>query len=476
MIRRLGQFGLMFSLTCTLQYSLHAQSCTNASGYGTHFYVLHGEETSPGSLSTGLPYATLGQITLDGIGGASGKLTSNANGVSTPATFTGSYSVNPNCTVTETLSVTPQAGSKFTSTAIVQSVDSGTSTLNMTTTSSVVLYGQSYYAAGAGAAQCDIGSLNGSYGFQLYQTEIPSYAPAAYVGTVTADGQGGITWSDMRNQGGQGSTSQSGTGTYTIAGDCSGTATLTGSNGATTLALGLVRGGGAQFVETDGTSVGYGELDPVAVPSVLGQLAFGGGWYSAMYFSNGSPGAVSFPVNFFADQGTPLNVPSLGTTTTVTVPAHGDAILEALNVGLLAQGYAVFSMPIGVSGYGVFRQSVAGKPDQEAVVPFSSAIARNVSLVWDDSNGLTTSIAFANPSTEAATGVITVTDNNGNAVGTSPISLAPQSKTEAVMSGLPGLAGMIGLRGTAVFTVTSGNIVVLGLRFGASAFTSIPTL
>jgi hypothetical protein len=33
----------------------------------------------------------------------------------------------------------------------------------------------------------------------------------------------------------------------------------------------------------------------------------------------------------------------------------------------------------------------------------------------------------------------------------------------------------MGTKGTAQFTVTSGNIAVLGLRFNVAAFTSIPT-
>lgn len=39
---------------------------------------------------------------------------------------------------------------------------------------------------------------------------------------------------------------------------------------------------------------------------------------------------------------------------------------------------------------------------------------------------------------------------------------------------LPGLSGMIGKRGTAVFTATSGSVAVLGLHFSGSAFNSIP--
>jgi hypothetical protein len=70
---------------------------------------------------------------------------------------------------------------------------------------------------------------------------------------------------------------------------------------------------------------------------------------------------------------------------------------------------------------------------------------------------------------------ITVLDTNGNTIGTSSVALQPNSKTEATLDGLPGLNGMVGNRGSAQFTVSTGNVAVLGLRFvGGGAFTSIP--
>jgi hypothetical protein len=91
---------------------------------------------------------------------------------------------------------------------------------------------------------------------------------------------------------------------------------------------------------------------------VLPQFAFGGGWYSAIYFANTTGSAVSFPVTFVGDDGRRLSVPSAGgTSTTVTIPAYGTKIVEATNVGSLNQGYATFSLPAGVTGYGIFRQS-----------------------------------------------------------------------------------------------------------------------
>src|SRR4029077_16662194 len=38
--------------------------------------------------------------------------------------------------------------------------------------------------------------------------------------------------------------------------------------------------------------------DSSASRAILGQFAFGGGWYSAVYFSNASLNSVSFTVNF----------------------------------------------------------------------------------------------------------------------------------------------------------------------------------
>jgi len=209
--------------------------------------------------------------------------------------------------------------------------------------------------------------------------------------------------------------------------------------------------------------------------SVLPQLAFGGGWYSALYFTNLTSSPLSFPVNFVSDAGTPLTVPSVGgSTTQVNLAANGTAVIEAPNEGSLVQGYAAVTLPAGVFGYGVFRQSVPGQLDQEAVVPLSSPQGASTTLTWDETN-LITAVAMVNPSSTAATGTVTLLDENGNTVGTSPISLAANAKTAVALRSLPGLSGMVGKRGSAQFSVSAGNIAVLGLRFDQLAFTSIPT-
>ena len=234
---------------------------------------------------------------------------------------------------------------------------------------------------------------------------------------------------------------------------------------------------GAPTMGASFTASSINALAPVTLPTtpqILSQFAFGGGWYSALYFANLTAASVSFTVNFTADSGTPLIVPSIGgSATTVNLAPHATAVLESPNAGSLNQGYVTASLPSGVIGYGVFRQSVQGTPDQEAVVPLASSASTGSTLSWDDT-AYTTAVAIANPSAVPVSVSITVWSNSGSVIGTSSISLAPGAKTEAALRSLPGLSGVAGSRGSAQITVTTGSVAVLGLRFNGAAFTSIP--
>ena len=261
--------------------------------------------------------------------------------------------------------------------------------------------------------------------------------------------------------------------------DCTGVMTLPRGNGISdTLDFGVIEGGDLVFIEPDTGEVVSGLARRQSPQTVLGQFAFGGGWYSAMYFNNDSAGPVSFTVNFIADGGAALMVPALGgSSASVQIPAGGTATIEAPNVGTtLYQGYAVFTLPPGVSGYGVFRQTVPGRADQEAVVPFASSTTTSRTLLFDETNGLVTAVAIVNPCAAPVTVVVNATDTNGSFVGSAAIPLGAHNKMESAMDMISGLSNMFGRRGKAVFTVTTGSVAVLGLRFDSSAFTSIPGL
>jgi hypothetical protein len=211
--------------------------------------------------------------------------------------------------------------------------------------------------------------------------------------------------------------------------------------------------------------------------SVLPQLAFGGGWSTAIYFSNTTNSPVSFPVNFLGDDGSPLEVPLNGigpvSVQTVNLNSRSTVIFEAPNSGNLVQGWGAAFQPPGVVGYAVFRESVQGRADQEAIVSLVPESGHVADLIYDDTAD-TTAFALANPGKNQNTIKVTVYGVDGSQIGLSQVMLGPASKTAATLRGLPGLAGIAGSRGRVTFSSDSGPFSVLGLRFGAEAFTSIP--
>lgn len=169
--------------------------------------------------------------------------------------------------------------------------------------------------------------------------------------------------------------------------------------------------------------------------------------YSALYFTNMGANPAAFTVNFAHDDGTPLNVPSVGgSSTIVNLAPGGTAIVEAPNVGAPSEGSAFLALPGGVVGYGVFRQSLSGEPDQEAVVPLSGASTTTSELIWDDTS-FTTAVAIVNPSSVTSLVSIAVRDRQGNTIGTSSVTRGPRAKTALVLRLLSGLGAMVGNRG-----------------------------
>jgi hypothetical protein len=207
--------------------------------------------------------------------------------------------------------------------------------------------------------------------------------------------------------------------------------------------------------------------------TVLNQFVFGAGWYTGIYFTNTSASQATINVNFYSDGAQPLSVGG-GTSRTLILPAGGTQVIEAQNTGsTLVQGWATFDLPTGVDGYGVFRQSVAGKPDQEAVVPFASSSGTKALLTYDNGSFVTATALWYN-GTSSGTVTVTAFDEVGSQIGTVELKMSPGTKQAFVVTDQ--IAGVNGHRGSLVFSTSSGSIAVLGLRFGGSAFTSIPAV
>jgi len=458
-------FGFFFSLQAQAQ-------CTNTNLNGALFYTLAGTIKSG---ATNVSYQEQGKVTADGNGGLSGTTTTSIAGVIATLPVTGSYAILANCSGTATLTT-----SANTAQLTLQLVNGGALTLAMVTSSGSgeLADGRFFRSANATGSQCGNGTLAGTYGVLISGGTYAGTVRTAYEsdGQLVFDGQGGLTGTGVVTTGTSPGAPTSATGTYSVSADCSGTAQVVSAAGTANFILARVEGGSVLLMESDATTTINGTANLQQSQQILPQFVFGGGWYTALYFSNGTSNTVSFLVSFTTNTGTPLNVPGVGTSTQVTIKPLGTAIIEALNVGSLFQGYASVTLPAGVTAYGVFRQSVPGKPDQEALVGLKNANATAVSLTFDETGNLTTSVALVNPSPLATTVTITAWDVLGNVLGTSPQIVQPGSKIQGAMRGFFGLSGIVGQRGSALFSVPTGNIAVIGLRSGGStAITSIPT-
>lgn len=210
---------------------------------------------------------------------------------------------------------------------------------------------------------------------------------------------------------------------------------------------------------------------------VLPQFVYGGGWYTGLYFANTTDAALQARVKFYAKEGTSLSVPLAGlgpvSEQTVLIPAKGTVILEAPNSGNLQEGWAEATLPPGVTGYGIFRQSIQGRADQEAVVPLSEDSRQSADMVWDDT-AFTTAIAAVNPRDQAVVVTLTAYAADGTQLGSSTLNLGARARDAFVLRSLPGLAGVTAKRGLVRISVPTGAVSALGLRFGQEAFTSIP--
>lgn len=241
-------------------------------------------------------------------------------------------------------------------------------------------------------------------------------------------------------------------------------------------------GGSNEGDPEQGTIYNYTQIyQPAAVSTaaptnVLPQLAFGGGWSTSLYFTNLTASSVSFPVNFVAGDGTPLSIPALGgSDTQMSLSARGTATIDVSSSGDLVEGYVTAALPSGVTGYGVFRyQASPSTLGQEAVVPLSGTTATTSSMIFDETN-FTTGVAVVGLGSAAVTVNVTAYNMQGGVLGTGSIQLAGNGKTAVLLRDIPGLSSVIGQLGSVDFSVSSGAVAALGIRYNGQAFTSIPT-
>jgi uncharacterized protein (TIGR03437 family) len=224
-------------------------TCSTSMVNGTYFYLSNGVATSNGSI---VPFAELTKLVADGLGGVSGQSYGSLNGQQATNSFTGTYSIQPSCAGT----ITVAANSQPTTTLTFQVVNNGQGMVIAVSGAGAVVTGTAYrQTAGTTPIQCGNGSLSGGYGYLLVGIA-PVSGGVAYAdaGQFVTDGNGNGNVASVANFGG--STSQvTGTGSYTVSSDCSGTASVTNQNGTIHYRFAIVRDG--QVVYFFGTDPGW---------------------------------------------------------------------------------------------------------------------------------------------------------------------------------------------------------------------------
>lgn len=213
---------------------------------------------------------------------------------------------------------------------------------------------------------------------------------------------------------------------------------------------------------------------------VIAQFVDGGSWKTSMYFVNLENHSVSFQVLFFDDNGNDMSVQVVGQGSVrglnITLQTAGSIEFETAGTAAnLQQGWALLSQSTNdsVGGMAIFRQSVPGRPDQEAVVPIVSQYDSHFVLLFDNT-AFTTAIALANPTTSPVSIPVNIRNQAGQIIDQRTIQLDAYSHTAFPLPDT--WASTAGRRGAIEFLATGSGVGALGLRFNGSAFTSFHVL
>jgi hypothetical protein len=95
----------VLALAMSLTAQAQDKGCSNATLRGSYAQTGSGVITAPPDQAG--PFANVGTLVFDGKGGLTGTLVANSNGSSSPATETGTYTVNSDCTGTYTVQIAP---------------------------------------------------------------------------------------------------------------------------------------------------------------------------------------------------------------------------------------------------------------------------------------------------------------------------------------------------------------------------------
>ncbi len=217
-------------------------ACTDATLTGIYGYY-HGRPSGGAGVRI-----VVGQITADGKGNLSGSFTMSNTGTISTGTFTGSYSVAKNCTGNFTFTSEDATPAHFNI-----ALDDDHRGFQMVQTDA------GYTQPGYGLAQtinCGLTGKKQTFATNLIGTLFASSQAEGIVGQIILDGHGNLSGAATISIGGTNSEAPV-TGTYSVNGDCLGTAEITPSGFSTMNFNTVVVNEGKEMllIETDSTTL-----------------------------------------------------------------------------------------------------------------------------------------------------------------------------------------------------------------------------
>jgi hypothetical protein len=109
------------------------------------------------------------------------------------------------------------------------------------------------------------------------------------------------------------------------------------------------------------------------------QIAYGGGWQTTFTLVNPSAPSLAFvTLDFYGDNGLPLNVPIQGAATTTSytfsiVPGGQQSVVLSSTDPTESQGWASINVSGTARGQASFRRLLPNKTISEAVIPLSTS-------------------------------------------------------------------------------------------------------
>ncbi|HEY1342110.1 MAG TPA: Ig domain-containing protein [Bryobacteraceae bacterium] len=220
---------------------------------------------------------------------------------------------------------------------------------------------------------------------------------------------------------------------------------------------------------------------------VLSHIAAGGGWSSSISLVNSSAATVVVRVVLHNDDGNNMALPVTatqgGTSQTVTgsvfdrvVNPYTTLVLEmGSQVAVTQVGWADVLSSSAISGYAIFRQTMASGLSSEGTVPLQSQFPLTMTLAYDDTAGSLMGVAIANLSTSAVILTVSIWDDSGNQIDTQALNIPGNGHKSFVLP--TQFASTTLKRGIIRFQSPSGGLSGLGLRFSAfGTFTSVPSI